>query len=137
VLRPKKETFLGFQVVTELPEICPKWGKVLLGHKGPINAIEFTPDGKKLTSASGERRSFTYGITVTGKESKKKSNVLERAVKVWDAKEGLELATFKGHSASVRSLAISADSRTVFSGSLDSTVRAWETPADETSETKD
>ena len=137
VLGAKTLKLLGFQSTPDLREICPKWGKVLLGHRGPINAIEFTPDGNKLVSASGERRSIGYGLNVAGKLSKKKTEVRECAVKVWDASECQELAALKGHSASVRSLAISSDSLTVFSGSLDSTVRAWDIPANKAAETVD
>ena len=45
---------------------------------------------------------------------------------LWDANTGKEVRTLRGHSAYVRSLCFSADSKRLASGSWDETVRIWD-----------
>jgi WD40 repeat protein len=64
-------------------------GKQLLSCKdntGPVRSVAFSPDGKCLAGATGDK-----------------------VVKVWDAQTGQELTTCKGHTAPVVSVAFSPD----------------------------
>jgi WD40 repeat protein len=74
----------------------------LQGHTGAVNAAVYSPDGKKVATASGDN-----------------------TIKIWDAESGNELRTLTGHSESVRSLAISPDGRQIVSGSNDKTIKLW------------
>ncbi len=65
--------------------------------------MAFSPDGKRLASASGDR-----------------------TVKVWDAATGQETLTLKGHTGDVWSVAFSPDGKRLASASDDRTVKVWD-----------
>jgi WD40 repeat protein/tRNA A-37 threonylcarbamoyl transferase component Bud32 len=63
------------------------------GHKAQVFDVKFSPDGRRIASASADS-----------------------TVKVWDAATGKEILTFKGHTTGVASLAFSPDGRWLASG---------------------
>jgi len=75
----------------------------LEGHNGTVNHVAYSPDGKRLVTAS-----------------------LDRTVRVWDAVTGAQLAVLYGHQAEVNSAAYSPDGRRIVSASYDRTVRIWD-----------
>jgi len=78
-------------------------GPVLSGHRGPLSALAFSPDGKFLGSADNNRDIF-----------------------VWDYhSQQLKIQGWCFHSARVNSLAWSPDSLHLVSGSLDSNLFVW------------
>src|SRR5262249_21695432 len=66
----------------------------LAGHQGGVTQVLFSPDGRRLASAS-----------------------TDSTIKLWDAAAAKELATIKGHKGSVASIAFSPDSSRLASSS--------------------
>jgi uncharacterized protein with WD repeat len=72
------------------------------GHSDYVSAVAWSPDGKRIASASGDH-----------------------TVQVWDAANGGHVLTYRGHSSDVTSLAWSPDRKNIVSGSVDKTVQVW------------
>ncbi len=72
------------------------------GHSNYVNSAAWSPDGKRIASASGDG-----------------------TVQVWDATTGGHVLTYRGHASDVLAVAWSPDGRTIASGGLDATVQLW------------
>jgi WD40 repeat protein len=73
------------------------------GHSGYVSAVAWSPDGKRIASASGDG-----------------------TVQVWNASSGTTIYTYRGHDKDVFCLAWSPDGRYIASGGLDTTVQVWD-----------
>jgi WD40 repeat protein/serine/threonine protein kinase len=72
-------------------------------HKGAIQEVAFSPDGKLLASAGSDR-----------------------LVKLWDAASYQEVATLYGHTAPVASLAFRADGKELATSDWQGVVKVWD-----------
>ncbi len=73
------------------------------GHAALVNAVAWSPDGKRIASGSGDR-----------------------TVQVWDAADGSHVYLYRRHSNTVIAVAWSPDGRRIVSGSGDNTVQVWD-----------
>ena len=121
--------------------------KPLVGHRGPVTSVAYSPDGRKIISGSNDRTirvwDAEYGVAVV--------QILERdvisvnsvayspdgrhiisgsydgTIRTWDAETGAAIGNpLEGHTSSVQSVAYSPDGRHIISGSKDGTIRVWD-----------
>jgi WD40 repeat protein/tRNA A-37 threonylcarbamoyl transferase component Bud32 len=122
----------------------------LTGHTGEVTGVCFSPDGRRLASAS-ETKPFQeplYGevkvwdaqtgreqLTLKGRGrcvcfspdgTRLVSGSDDKTVKVWDAQTGREERTLSGHNDPVTSVCFSPDGRRLASASVDRTVKVWD-----------
>lgn len=81
--------------------------RTLKGHRGTVNAVAFSADGKQLAAAAGEPALFGE-------------------VRLWNVAEGTLLRTVEGHSDALYSVAIAPDGKTLATGSYDQKIKLWE-----------
>lgn len=117
--------------------------RTLSGHANSIFSVAFSFDGKTLASGSGDSTiklwdvatgralltltnlDIVSSVTFTVDGKKLVSSSLS-TIKLWDVATASLLLTLGGHSEQVRSVALSADGKTLVSGSHDKTIKLWE-----------
>ena len=85
------------------------------GHSSAVYAVAWSPDGQRIASGSGTP---TASGNPTGSG--------DYTVQVWDAVDGGNVFTYRGHSDTVQAVAWSPDGKRIVSGSWDKTVQVWD-----------
>jgi eukaryotic-like serine/threonine-protein kinase len=75
----------------------------LIGHTADVTCAAFSPDGRRLATAS-----------------------FDRTIKLWDTATGRDIFTLRGHTAGVVALVFSPDGNRLASGGIDHTARVWD-----------
>jgi WD40 repeat protein/mono/diheme cytochrome c family protein len=81
--------------------------RTLKGHRGKVNAVVFSKDGKQLAAAAGEPALFGE-------------------VRLWNVADGTLIRTFEGHADALYSIAISPDGKLLATGSYDQKIKLWD-----------
>lgn len=141
-LRPRVETTSDAVIIDTASR---KPHATLKGHRLPILAAEFSPDGRTLattgkdrlvklwdTATWRERASWQghtdkiWDVSFSPDSRKLATSSYDDTVRVWDAASGKELLTLLGHRAWVKEVKFSPDGKLIASASWDFTVKLWD-----------
>ncbi len=81
--------------------------RTLTGHRGSVNAVAFSKDGKTLAAAAGEPALFGEA-------------------RLWNVEDGKLLRVIEGHRDALYSVALSPDGKILATGSYDQKVKLWD-----------
>lgn len=93
------------------PVLLKVLNQAVRGHNGAVNALALSHDGKTLYSASDDKTIKVWNVTVPRNTALLKTVISSRVL--------------KAHSDKVNTLALSHDSKTLYSGSEDATIKVW------------
>jgi WD40 repeat protein len=117
----------------------------LRGHSSGVDGVAFSPDGKRLATASWDHTAKVwdvesgkelltlrghsngvYGVAFSPDGKHLATASSDHTAKVWDVESGRELLTLRGHSDSVDGVAYSPDGKRLATASGDHTAKVWD-----------
>lgn len=125
----------------------------LPGHNNFVNSIAYSPNGKRILSASNDKTIKIWNVrtgellqTIRNPKSRVLDAVfspnskyivsasMDKKIRIWSIKtkkeeNGKELSQLIGHSDFIHSVTFSHDGKYILSASRDKTVRIWEVPS--------
>jgi WD40 repeat protein/serine/threonine protein kinase len=140
--RPGKPDLRNFEWYY-LDRLCHSHERTLAGHTDFVLSVAYSPDGRRLVSASQDATlrlwNIASGQTVHTLAVGKIAHAVvfhpdgtrfasagdDQLITLWDVGTGQTIRNFQGHTQPIRDLSISLDGKTLASSSRDGTVRLW------------
>jgi len=123
--------------------------RTLSGHRGMVNAVTFSEDGKWLAAGAGQpalsgevrlwnpadgtlvrifagHRDALYAVAISPNNKVLASGSYDQKIKLWELETGRELQTLSAHHGAIFDLAFRPDGKILASASGDRTIKLWD-----------